>query len=88
MKKFNTYLLENTITEQHVYLPEGAEVVGVITNDSVVNLLAIVPNSSLGAPALRRFKICMTDEIFIGSTVKYIGSFKSDLGFKHVIELL
>lgn len=71
-----------------MYLPEGADVVDVITKDSIVNLLAIVPNSSLGTPVLRRFKICTTDEIFIGSTVKYIGSFKSDLGFRHVIELL
>ena len=90
MREFKEFLLDNkTISEQSIYLPTGAEVVNVSNTDRGLMLLAIVPASGYenGAPEIRTFKICANGENFIASTVKYIGSFESITGNKHVIEL-
>lgn len=89
MKVFKEFLLEDTCTEQNIYLPAGTEIVGVANTDLGVVLVAITAHTSFdsAAPELRTIKICANDEIFTGSIVRYLGSYKSDLGARHVIEL-
>lgn len=89
MRTFKEFLLEDTLEEQTVYLPAGAEVVSVSKASKGIQLLVIAtPNGyETNLPEIRTFKICLTDENFPWHTVKYIGSFISDIGSKHVIEI-
>jgi hypothetical protein len=90
MREFKEFLLDNkTISEQSIYLPADAEVVNVFNTDRGLMLLAITPAAGYenGLPEIRTFKICANGENFAASTVKYIGSFESITGNKHVIEL-
>ena len=89
MKAFKEFLLEDTLAEQTVYLPAGAEVVSVSKSSKGIQLLVIAPPKGYetSLPEIRTFKICLTDENFPGYAVKYIGSFMSDIGSKHVIEI-
>lgn len=91
MKTFNEYLLDDkSITEQLVYLPNEAEVVNVSMTSRGLTVLAIVkPNGyDTELPKARTFKICSNGEIFYAGAVKYIGSFESLTGTKHVIEII
>lgn len=89
MKVFKEFLLEDTLEEQTVYLPSGAEVVSVSKTSKGIQLLVIVTPKGYetSLPEIHTFKICLTDENFPGYAVKYIGSFISDIGSKHVIEI-
>lgn len=89
MKVFKEFLLEDTLEEQTLYLPAGSEVVSVSKTGKGIQLLVIaIPKGyEIDLPELRTFKICLTDENFLWHTVKYIGSFVSDIGSKHVIEI-
>ena len=91
MKTFKEFLLDEfIITEQSVYLPAGAEVVNVLMTNAGLMLLAIVKPTGYETelPENRIFKICDTGEIFYTHAVKYIGSFQSTLGIRHVIEII
>ena len=90
MKAFKEFLLEDTCNEQNIYLPAGAEIVDISSTDIGVALIAITASSGYGTsgiPEMRTFKICEKDEIFTGNIVKYLGSYKSLLGTKYVIEV-
>lgn len=89
MKVFKEFLLEDTLEEQTVYLPSGAEVVSVSKTGKGIQLLVIATPKGYetSLPEIRTFKICLTDENFPWHTVKYVGSFISDIGSKHVIEI-
>lgn len=91
MKTFKEYILdEKFVGEQAIYMPHGAIVVNVSESNKGLILLAIATPEActVDLPEIRTFKICATDEIFYANTVKYIGSFKSELGIKHVIEII
>ena len=91
MKTFKEFLLDDkTVSEQSIYLPAGADVVGVSMTDAGLMLLALVKPASYETelPENRIFKICETGEIFYVPTVKYIGSFQGTLGTRHVIEVI
>ena len=87
MKTLKEYLLDSKIiSEQTIHLPNTAEIVNVLSTKKGLVLLALVDNSS-ELPDLRTFKICSSNEIFYYDAVKYIGSFDSITGNKHVIEI-
>lgn len=91
MKTFKEFLLDDkSATEQSIYLPASAKVVSVSMTDTGLTLLALVKHTGcdMEIPKNRIFKICKTDEIFYANTVKYVGSFQSTLGTKHVIEII
>ena len=91
MKTFKEFLLDDkSIAEQSIYLPADAKVVNVSMTDSGLLLLVLVKPTGYdtGLPENHIFKICKTDEIFYANTVKYVGSFQSALGTKHVIEII
>lgn len=87
MKVFKEYFLDKKYnTPQTLYIPQGAEIVNIQDTNKGLVLLAIVdPISSI--TELRKFKICANDENIYVDTVKYIGSFDSLIGIKHVIEI-
>lgn len=88
MKLFKEFLLDDkNIAEQTIYLPQGAEAVGIRMTDKGLMLYVIIGYEAT-APELRTFKICVNGENFIANTVKYIGNFESSLGIKHVIEII
>lgn len=89
MRTFREFLLEDTLETQTVHLPAGTEVVSVSKTDKGIMLLAITTPKGYETelPEIRTFKICLTDENFVNHTVKYIGSFMSNIGPKHVIEI-
>lgn len=90
MRAFKEYLLkENELTDQTVYMPPEAEVVNVVKSTKGIALIAITKHTGYNnaSPEIRTFKICTTDEIFYVDTVKYIGSFESSIGTRHVIEV-
>ena len=72
MRTFKEFLLEDTLEEQTVYLPAGAEVVSVSKASKGIQLLVIAtPNGyETNLPEIRTFKICLTDENFPWHTVK------------------
>lgn len=89
MRTFKEFLLEDTLASQTVHLPAGTDVVSVSNTDKGIMLLTITTPKGFEVelPEIRTFKICLTDENFVNHTVKYIGSFISDIGPKHVIEI-
>jgi hypothetical protein len=90
MKVFKEYLLdEQILTPQTICLPYAADVVNIIDTAKGPVLLAIVTPEefTMGLPELRTFKICVNDENIYANTVKYIGSFVSSIGIKHIIEI-
>ena len=90
MRVFKEYLLdEKNLADQTVYLPAESEVVNVLNTSRGLVLLAVVKHTGYedASPEIRKFKICTSGEIFYTPTVKYIGSFESSLGIRHVIEV-
>ena len=89
MKTFKEFLLEDTLDEQTIHMPKATEVVSVAKTGKGIMLLTITTAKGyeIGLPEIRTFKICLTDEKFQDHTVKYIGSFTSNIGPKHVIEV-
>ena len=91
MKLFREYLLDSCVnSEQTIYLPKCADIVDVNYLDNSLKLLAlVVPEELSGAlPELRTFKICTTEENLYFDTIRYIGSFKSSLGIRLLIEII
>lgn len=89
MKVFNEFLLDaDSSTEQTVYLPADSEVVNIIKTGEGIKLLVLAKYAGYDSqpPEIHKFKICASDEIFYLNIVKYIGSFESSLGIRHVIE--
>jgi hypothetical protein len=90
MRVFKEYLLDEKILSiQTLYLPSSAEVVNILKTTAGLKLLVIVKHASYEQEPLElhKYQICVNDEIFYTNTVKYIGSFESDVGVKHVIEV-
>ena len=90
MQVFKEYPLdEKQLANQTVYLPANSDIVSVVKSTKGVVLVAVTKHAAYNAPPpeLRTFKICASDEIFYVDTVKYIGSFESSLGLRHVIEV-
>lgn len=88
MKTFKEYTLDsNSLAEQSIYLPNGAEVVKVEEGDKGLVLIALIDTTTT-LSELRAFKICLKDENWSAGTVKYIGSFNSFIGTKYVVELV
>lgn len=91
MKLFREYFLDSAaVTQQTLYLPKDANIVKVNFTDKGLALLAIVTPEECNTelPELRTFKICVNEENLYIDTVKYIGSFESNLGIKHLIEII
>ena len=87
MLVFKEYVIDKkSIAVQTTYLPENANIVNVKSSDKGLSLIALVDPIAL-TTELRTFKICTDDENIYFDTVKYLGSFESDLGMRHVIEL-
>lgn len=88
MKMFKEYILDSKcLTPQTMYLPQDADVVGAYFTETCLVLLAIMsPVTNL--TELRTFKICTNDENIYVDTVKYIDSFNSAFGIRHVIEII
>ena len=86
MRLFKEFLLDaESLADQQIYMPAEAKIVNIVKTAIGLKLLAIVKQAALNTES-RKFKICLNDEIFYAKTVKYIGSFESDVGTKHVIE--
>lgn len=91
MKLFREYFLDSAaMTKQTLYLPKDANVIKVSPTNKGLALLAIVTPEEYSneLPELRTFKICVNEENLYTDTVKYIGSFESNLGIKHLIEII
>lgn len=91
MKTFKEYLLdEKVLKEQTVHMPPGTSIVNVRKTGAGLMLLALTTPEAYvtNLPEIRTFKICANGEIFIAPTVKYIGSFESVTGIKHVVEII
>ena len=89
MRVFKEYLLDDkSLSTQTLYLPIGAEIVNIVKTPAGLKLLAIVKHTGYEQESLElhKYQICINDEIFYANTVKYMGSFESDIGIKHVIE--
>jgi hypothetical protein len=88
MKNFKEYLLDKKCTlPQSIYLPKKAEAVSVYDTEKGLKLLALVSSIELETD-LRTFKICTVDENIYMDNIRYIGSFTSITGLKHVIEVI
>ena len=91
MKLFREYFLDTTThMEQTLYLPKDADIVKVNFTNKGLALLAIVTPEGCATefPELRTFKICVNEENLYTDTIKYIGSFESNIGIKHLIEII
>jgi hypothetical protein len=88
MRLFKEFLLDaESLAEQQIYMPAEAEIINIVKTALGLKLLVIVKQAALDTKS-RKFKICLSDEIFYAKTVEYIGSFESDVGIKHVIEII
>jgi hypothetical protein len=87
MKVFKEYYLDKkSFAHQTLYLPQDADILSVYDKPKGLTLLTI--SSVFPNTKLRTFKICATGENIYEDTVRYIGSINSDIGMKHVIEIL
>ena len=90
MKIFKEFILnEQSIAEQVIYLPSKSEVLSITKTTNGLALIVLTKYTGYdNEPSeTHKFKICATEEIFYSNTVKYIGSFESSLGIRHVIEV-
>jgi hypothetical protein len=86
VKSIKEYLLDCTAVEpQIIYIPCGAEVVGINNTDCGLMLIVIVDTLETGSE-LRTFKVCSKNETIYKETLKYIGVFESNIGTKYVVE--
>lgn len=88
MKIFKEYLLEKKcFTNQTLYLPTNSE--AVMVNDTKKGLLLqVITDTNIYTTELRTFKVCMNDENIYADAVKYIGSFDSAAGIRHIVEII
>ena len=88
MQMFKNYLLDKKcFTPQTLYLPTSADIVAIRDTDKGLILLATITPFTT-ATELRTFKICANDESIYADAVKYIGSFDTDIGIRHVVEII
>jgi hypothetical protein len=88
MRIFREYHMDKkSFSNQIIYMPKEADVVSVQNTDTGLTLLALVDYMA-NSTEIRKFKICLRDEVLYTDNVKYIGNFKGDLGINYVIEIL
>lgn len=88
MKVVKEYLIsDNTTRAQNVYMTTGADVFTATEESGVVRLFVVADNT-VSTSELRSFEVHGSDELFDAECVKYIASYESSLGFRHVFEIL
>ena len=88
MKRVRDYILDSTrIINQTLYLPKGAEIISIENSGSLLTLYVLLDPTEV-QDDLRTFKICTTSQNFFEDNVKFLGTFKSDFGPRHLFEIL
>ena len=85
---FKNYLLDKKcFTPQTLYLPTCTDIVAIRDTDNGLMLLATITPSTT-TTELRTFKICANDESIYADAIKYVGSFDTSIGTRHVVEII
>lgn len=88
MQKINEYFIKDgVVSAQTVYMTTGAQVVHASEENGVVTLFALAEATEF-TTELRSFEIHGTGELFSAETVKYVASYSSAIGTRHVFEIL
>lgn len=88
MIQIKEFLLDKTITGvQTLYMPVGTQLFTVVDTQGGLFIIAAVDIAETSTQ-LRSFKICDNRGWFTEQSVKYVGSFETDVGTQHVVELI
>lgn len=87
MTKIKEFLLDrDSMNNQTVYMPVGAQLFTVTDSATGLFIVAAVDVAETHNQ-LRTFKICDSNGWFMEPVVKYVGSFITDGGMRHVVEI-
>ena len=89
MKTIREYYLDKKcLTPTSIYIPEGAKVVNIFELKDQLVLFVLLDINKQFITNLRTFKICRSGENIYSDAVKYIGSVNTDIGIRHVVEII
>jgi hypothetical protein len=82
------YIDKKCLTPTTIYLPRDAEVVNISELKDQLVLFVLLDLNNQFTTNLRTFKICRSGENIYSDAVKYIGSINTDIGIRHVVEII